>query len=191
MAAIIKQNFTLAYVRVLIDDILAHGNYKQDVKESHNDLKSILLNFAARVSSETQKTSIIYAKELNENEQHSWSGEKSFLQALQIDQRTLRSNLLEKDKQIEFMNQQLEYNKQMVKKQAETICELKNKILLLTQAYEEAKDIFYEQLHKKGESELMSVNDLLNGDPKKTEVYELTYQLSTTQRSLYSLKDKL
>ena len=100
MAAIIKQKFTLAYVRVLIDDILAQGNYKSEVKETQNDLKSILLNFAARVSNEAQKTSIIYAKSSNENEEHSWSGENSFFQALQIDQKTLRTSLLEKDKQI-------------------------------------------------------------------------------------------
>ena len=62
MAAIIKQNFTLAYVRVLIDEILASGNYKSDVKESQTDLKSVLLGFAAKVCKETLKTSIISVK---------------------------------------------------------------------------------------------------------------------------------
>ena len=37
----------------------------------------------------------------------------------------------------------------------------------------------------------MTINDIESRDPRKAEIYELSYQLSTTQRSLYSLKDKL
>lgn len=62
MAAIIKQNFTLAYVRALITNILKEAEYKladPSPNSPHNDLKSTLLSFAACVWHQAHKTSMI------------------------------------------------------------------------------------------------------------------------------------
>ena len=62
MAAIIKQNFTLAYVRVLIASILEQGEFKiakSDSNSLQTDLRSTLLGFASTVWQEAHKTSMI------------------------------------------------------------------------------------------------------------------------------------
>lgn len=85
------------------------------------------------------------------------------------------------------MTQELHESQRQAKEQSQTISVLKQQIVKLTEAYQEAKSIFDEELHKKGETGLLSESS----DPRKLEIYELSYQLSTTQRSLSFLQDKL